>query len=273
VRILGSNSTFFYDLLPFLNKKVLKVELLHNFSYDKNGMEFFGLANHQYLDKRMVIDAFTRLNIINQYREYGVDESYDERVILMEYGVHIPQKISKEKLPPLKVLYAGRGTPQKRIWLLNRIAEHFIGKSNVQFLFVGTMADELSAAVKKNYRVYNETGDRSEMDKLFVEAHAIILTSSFEGFPVVVKEGMACGCVPIVTALPGNKTHLTHMLNALLIENFNDEDKVVETAIEHITTLSSKHDLLEQLSSNAYEYALKRFGKQTFQSVYRNMLS
>src|SRR5690606_39132171 len=40
--IFSGNSTFFYDMLPYL--KGTKVELLHNFTHGKSGMEFFGLA-------------------------------------------------------------------------------------------------------------------------------------------------------------------------------------------------------------------------------------
>ena len=59
-RVLGSNSTFFYDMLPFLSKDINKIELLHNFSYGKKGMEFFGLANHYWINRRMVIDEITK---------------------------------------------------------------------------------------------------------------------------------------------------------------------------------------------------------------------
>ncbi|MET0244398.1 MAG: hypothetical protein ABW174_13055, partial [Flavitalea sp.] len=52
--VLSSNSTFFYDMLPFLHSEVHKTEPLHNFSYGKKGMEFFGLANHKLLDTRIV---------------------------------------------------------------------------------------------------------------------------------------------------------------------------------------------------------------------------
>jgi hypothetical protein len=79
-KVLGSNSTFFYDLLPFLNKTIRKIELLHNFSFGKKGMEFFGLSNYTYLDERMVIDDITKQNIADQYRLYRVPASFNERV-------------------------------------------------------------------------------------------------------------------------------------------------------------------------------------------------
>lgn len=273
-KVLGSNSTFFYDMLPFLNKKATKIELLHNFSYGKNGMEFFGLANYHYIDYRMVIDNYTKENIINQYKSFSVPVSFNDKVHTVEYGVPIPQPVIKPLVPPLKILYAGRGTIQKRIWLLNKIAEHFISNhSPVEFTFAGSMSNELSETVRLNCKVYGEIGNPDEMNDLFASHHAIILTSSFEGFPVVIKEGMAFGCVPVVTALPGNKIHLQHLSNSLLMQHFEDEEKVVEEGIKNIELLLTQPDTLRTLSQNAYQYAQKKFGKQEFLTAYRKLLN
>jgi L-malate glycosyltransferase len=272
-KVLGSNSTFFYDLLPFLRKNIRKIELLHNFSFGKRGMEFFGLANYRFLDDRMVIDSTTKNNIIDQYKSYGIPQSFNERIHVVEYGVSIPNVSDKPQVPPLKILYAGRGSYQKRIWLLNNIVEHFIANNApVQFTFAGSMGAELSDVVRLKCDVRGEIGDQIVMQKLFRDHHVIVLTSAFEGFPVVVKEGMANGCVPIVTALPGNKIHLKHLFNALLMEHIEDEKKVVAEGIKNIELLLSEPDLLKQLSKNAYGYAQKKFGKQEFLTAYRTLL-
>jgi L-malate glycosyltransferase len=272
-RVLGSNSTFFYDMLPFLHHNVRTIELLHNFSYGKRGMEFFGLANYRWIDHRMVIDSNTKQNIIAQYHEYKVPEEFARRVAVVEYGVDIPASVIKPPTPPLKVLYAGRGSKQKRIWLLNAIAAHFITNNiPVEFTFAGSMGNELSETVKTRCNVLSEIGDQKTMSNLFSTHHVIVLTSAFEGFPVVVKEGMSFGCVPVVTALAGNKIHLDHLNNALLIQYVHDEDKVVEEGINNITLLLSTPELLKRLSENAYTYAQKKFGKQEFLSAYRNLL-
>jgi glycosyltransferase involved in cell wall biosynthesis len=273
-RVIGSNSTFFYDLLPFLNKDTLKIELLHNFTHDKKGMEFFGLVNHDYLDKRLVIDNVTKNNILQQYRSYGINIKYDERVCLIEFGVEIPVYIEKTLLPPLKILYAGRGSAQKRIWLLNRVVEFFIDtKNNVLFEFAGSMTNELSAKVRANSILHGEIGDRTRMNSLLRDSHAIILTSSFEGFPVIIKEAMSYGCVPIVTALEGNRIHLKHLENALLMNEPEDEDKVVTNAISNIQLLLSDQQLLSRLSGEAYNYAATNFRKDEFMIKYRELLS
>ncbi len=271
--ILSSNSTFFYDMLPFIKSNSKKVELLHNFSYGKNGMEFFGLANYKYLNKRMVIDEITQKNILDQYLQYHIPEEYFSRVELIEFGVTTPPYESKQKTPPLKVLYAGRGTNQKRVWLISKIAEYFINKKeSIEFTFAGSMADDLSEKVKQNFTVLGEVGESEKMQVLFNTNHVIILTSAFEGFPLVVKEGMAHGCVPVVTGLPTIKIHLNHLKNALIIEEIEDEEIIVRDGIKHLELLLSSQDLLHRISANAYHYAKENFRKDEFLLKYRNLL-
>lgn len=268
--VFSSNSTFFYDMLFFLRKKVVTVELLHNFSYGKNGMEFFGLANHKYLNHRLTVDTATHHNIIQQYKEYNVPAEYNNRLLTIEPGVIVPAMLEKDYTLPLKILYAGRGTPQKRIYLLNAVAEACI-KSSIQakFHFAGTMDSELSDYVKEHAVMHGEISNPASMAKLYSESHVLLMTSAFEGFPMLIKEGMAWGCIPVVTALEGNKTHLAQGVNSLLMEQPEDEQAVVDTAITHIKNLIENPEELKRLSNNSYNYAREKFDVQVFKEKYR----
>lgn len=271
--VFSSNSTFFYDMLPFFYKKVYNIDLLHNFTYGQKGMEFFGLANYRYLEKRLVIDRFTQSSIQEQYKKYKIDDSYFNKVQIIEFGVNLPGKLDKDYDLPLRVLYAGRGGPQKRVWLIDEVARFFIDqRSPVEFHFAGTMLNELSEKVKLNSILHGEISDEHVLNEIYRRSHVILLTSAYEGFPVFIKEGMAYGCIPIVTALEGNKTHLKHLQNALLIDTFTDERKVASEGILNIKMLISQPDLIVSLSQNAYTYARENFGKENFMKAYRNML-
>ena len=273
-RILGSNSTFFYDMLPFFTRSTNTVELFHNFSYGKKGMEFFGLANHRYLQKRMIIDGATKENIRRQYDQYGVNPVYFERVQLVEFGVAVPAAFSKDLSLPLKILYAGRGGPQKRVWLVNRIAEYLLERQEpVEFHFAGTMMDDLSETVRQQSILHGELREKEALNTIYRDCHVLILTSAFEGFPMVIKEAMAYGCVPLATALDGIRTHLTHGSNCLLITEVNDEAGLVTEAIGHIRELIGDAALLSRLSENVWLYAQTHFTRETFLSTYRELLT
>lgn len=270
--VFSSNSTFFYDMLPFIKSSAVRIELLHNFTFGKKGMEFFGLANARYLDHRIVYDTFTLANIKKQYEENNITPMLT-RVLFIEPGVEIPLPPEKEFKLPLTILYAGRGGAQKRIHLINKICEQcFNQKLPVSFHFAGTMTDELSEAVKSNSTIHGQISNPARMYELYSLSHIILMTSAYEGFPMFIKEGMACGCVPVVTALEGNKMHLTSGSNCLLIDAVEEEEQVVTLAIEQIKKLTKDLNLLKQLSDNAYLYAKANFGKEKFNKEYRKLL-
>ncbi len=268
--VFSSNSTFFYDMLPFFKKHVIKTELLHNFTHGKNGMEFFGLANVKYLDHRIVYDNFTLANIKKQYETYHIDPKYFERIKFIEPGVLIPPPPQKDFSYPLKVLYAGRGGAQKRIPLLDKVATQCIEQGlALEFHFAGPMLDELSDFVKQQAVYHGQISKQEEMYALYKQSHIILMTSAYEGFPMLIKEGMACGCIPVVTDLVGNKTHLMHMQNGLLIDNFENEEAVVRNGVANLKLLSSDLALTRLLSGRAYEYAKVHFNRERFLEAYR----
>lgn len=272
-RVLSSNSTFFYDLLPFLGKQVTTIELLHNFTFGKKGMEFFGLANYKCLTYRFVYDTYTLNNIRRQYEEYKIPASYLDRIVFFEPGVKVPMTIQKNYSFPLKILYAGRGGPQKRIHLLNRVVEYCIQQSwPIEFHFAGTVINELSEVIKQKAVLHGNISSADKMNELYLKSHAILMTSAYEGFPMLIKESMACGCVPIVTALEGNKMHLKDGMNALLIDAVEDEEKVIERGIGKIESLVESPELLKTLSDRAHEYAMKHFDRNKFLKECRGLL-
>ena len=272
--VFGANSTFFYDMLPFINKKIIRTELLHNFTFGKNGMEFFGLENHRYLDNRIIYDYYTKANIEKQYADYDIDKSFLRRILFIEPGVDIPPEKKKSFDPPLKIICAGRGGPQKRIWLINRIAEYLIDTgAAVEFHFAGTMVNELSEKLKAKALIHGEIGDAVKMAALMAESDIALLTSSYEGFPMFIKESMANSCIPVVTALPGNLMHLKDRYNSLLIHEILDEAKLIQEGIQIIMELTRDRNLCIQLSHESYIYAKQHFSRDEFNKAYRKLLT
>lgn len=267
-----SVGTFPYDMLPFINKQIKKTELLHNFTFGKKGLEFFGLANVKYFDNRIVCDYNTKNNIIAQYKSYNISPKYAERILLIEQGVTIPlYKTAKDFNDKFKILYSGRGGEQKRVWLIEKIATYFINnKFPVEFHFAGTMTNDLTDSFKKAAIMHGAIANPAVLNILYQNCDALILTSHYEGFPMVIKEAMANGCIPVVTALDGNKTHLSHLQNSVLIDAIEDEKKVVEEAISKIKMLIKDKELINFLSKNAYEYAAQNFNIANFREFFKN---
>jgi glycosyltransferase involved in cell wall biosynthesis len=272
-QVFGANSTFFYDMLPFINDRITKTELLHNFTFGKKGMEFFGLLNVEFLTNRIVYDSFTLSNIKKQYEEYKIDPVFLQKIWFIEPGVDIPREVIKKFDFPLKIICAGRGGPQKRIWLVNRIAEYCLDKEwPVRFYFAGTLISELSEKTRSASVLYGEVSNADAMGQILSNAEIALLTSSYEGFPMFIKEAMAHGCIPVVTALPGNLTHLRDGENCLLINEIQDEDQIVSEALGQISLLIHDKALCRKLSKNAHQYAEIYFNRTAFTTAYRELL-
>ena len=236
-------------------------------------MEFFGLINYRLLTNRIVYDYYTKENIEKQYAGRHIDLSYLQRILFIEPGVDIPPEKKKSFDGPLKIICAGRGGPQKRIWLVNRIAEYFIDQNlPVSFHFAGTLIDELSEKVKTAMVTHGEISDPVKMGNLLFESDIALLTSLYEGFPMFIKESMAHGCIPVVTALSGNRMHLKDRSNSLLIQEITDEDQVVQQAIENILELAGDKNLCIRVSGEAYRYAKNYFNRAEFNKSYRDLL-
>src|SRR6185369_12824174 len=103
--------------------------------------------------------------------------------------------------------------------------------------------------------------EQDKMYELYQNCHVILMTSAFEGFPMLIKESMACGCVPVVTALESYKAHLFNNENALLIQNPEDEERVVGQGIHLLKVLANNPFELERLSKAAYSYARINFDR------------
>lgn len=133
-----------------------------------------------------------------------------ERILHIPFGVQPPVEIRRAaKMPgdPIRVAYCGRiSFYQKRVQDLAEIINRCHAESlPVQFSVAGAGPDEerffelvhgpLSAGTVA--RLGFLPNDRA-LD-LLAESDVLVMTSEFEGLPVVLLEAMSRGCVPVVT--------------------------------------------------------------------------
>ena len=84
---------------------------------------------------------------------------------------------------------------------------------------------------------------RSELNKIYAKSHVILLPTNSEGFPKVIAEACAFGCVPIVTNLPPINQVITNNLNGIL---FNIPS--VQEITRIIMFLKSNREKLKKMS-------------------------
>lgn len=140
-----------------------------------------------------------------------------DRVHELHYPMDLPPvRLSRQSGRPLRLLYAGRlEEPQKRV---SRLSEVFGALADRGVLFSAVVAGdgpsrrELEVGVRSGSAGGNVSFVGSlahaELQAQFNQSDILLLTSAFEGLPLVLLEAMAAGMCPVVMETASGLTDL-----------------------------------------------------------------
>lgn len=194
-------------ICPVLPQEVIVVGIIHS---DETAYYEFFRAYSRYWNHTVAVsrEIAAKLAVI--------EPDCAERLSIIPYGVTIPETPPSKPHGPLRVAYCGRLTRhQKRVDLLATvICECHRRDLAIEFAIAGAGEDEplLRQAVREaeaagRARMLGVLPNHAAL-KLFAESHAMILTSEFEGLPVVMLEAMGRACVPVVSAVDSGVNEL-----------------------------------------------------------------
>jgi glycosyltransferase involved in cell wall biosynthesis len=264
--IFGGESLFFYKMLPHVKRKTRKIELCH-----LNTWIDFSQAFAKYIDIRIFSTPKIKRDVENQYRKNHVPQSLFDKLLFIDNKVDIPpcEEITNSIL---QVIYVGRGAPQKRVHLIADIARKMQDAGRpVHFSFVGDVENIIPQDVKQYCTLYGNIKDEDKLHELYRKSDVLLLTSAYEGLPIVVMDMMARGKVVISTAVDGIPDYISHGKNGLLIEE-KDENKIVERGCVLLNQLIENPALKKQIGLESYQFALTHFSGNTFCKTYRKIL-
>jgi L-malate glycosyltransferase len=264
--VFGGESIFFYKVIPHLEKKVHCVELCHLDTWLPYSIGFIDR-----IDQRVFSTEKLKQKVEAQYRENGLPEAYFKKLFFTDNAIDIPPYMpgSNEEL---QVYFIGRGAPQKRVQLVAAIAKNIHDKNlPVKFNFVGDVEKIIDPAQFPFCRFFGNVKDAAQMKRIYQEADVLLVTSSFEGLPIVVMEMMAYGKVVISTAVNAIPDYIHHMENGLLISAL-DEKEIIAEGSAFIETLLRDNSLRTKLGKRSREIAIEKFSRASFCSTYRRLL-
>ena len=264
--IFGGESLFFYKMLPHVRKNAKKIELCH-----LNTWINYSLAFAKYIDLRIFSTPKIKRDAEDTYRRSHLPPSFFKKLVFIDNKVDIPP-FKETANDILQVLYVGRGAPQKRVHLIVEIAKQMHEQGNrIHFSFAGDVENIIPADVRKYATLYGNVKEEKELHKIYMNSDVLILTSAYEGLPIVVMDMMARGKIVISTAVDGIPDYITHLENGLLITE-KDESKIIQQGIELLRLLMTKPELKREIGTRSYQYAIKHFGGETFCQSYRKIL-
>jgi glycosyltransferase involved in cell wall biosynthesis len=265
--IFGGESLFFYKMLPHVKKNAKKVELCH-----LNTWINYSLAFVKYIDLRIFSTPKIKRDVEDIYRRNHLAPCFFNKLVFIDNKVDIPP-FKKTANDILQVLYVGRGAPQKRVHLVAEIAKRMHqAEDPIHFSFAGDVENIIPTDVKKYVTLYGNIREEKKLHATYMNSDVLILTSAYEGLPIVVMDMMARGKIVISTAVDGIPDYITHKENGLLITE-TEEEKIIRQGIELLKLLINDHDLRNQMGAKSYQYAIKHFSGETFCQSYRKILT
>lgn len=272
--LFSSNSRFYYDYLSKTAQQTKALDLVHAFMHPhEDSAEKWSLPVVEKLSTRVVINTKTAGDLERQYRENSIPPEMSRRILYISNYVNFYDKPAKDMSGLIKLLYVGRGTSEKRVHLLARIASE-IKKDNlpVEFHFAGDVAAAIPGQYLQDCILHGEVRDEQQLHELYSACHILAMASTREGFPIVIMEGMMHGLATITSAVGGIPQHVSSGENGILIHDL-EPDAFVAAFKKELAQLLSNRQKLSGLGNNAYHYASSNFNKQHFTEAYNRLFA
>jgi glycosyltransferase involved in cell wall biosynthesis len=267
--IIGSNSMFFYQLLPRLKNHIKIVDIIHSLS---GPVAIPAIINTARIERRVVVTPVMREILNGRYRAAAVDDKYLARIKVIENQVEVPNAIKKDYSGQLKILFIGRNSPEKRPGIAISVYKSLIAYPELKFVFIGRGLGRLFKKTQNNPVVIEKVNSDWDLNEIYNNSHFIILTSSIEGFPFALMEAMAYGVVPIATPVGGIPYHINNQQNGILI-NAETDELIIGKFAENIMKLNKDRGLLAELSCRCHEYAKNNFNHSSFCLNYKKIIN
>lgn len=263
-------ANFGYKLLPHLDDDIRTVELIHT-SERKFAEIIYPFVED--IDCRIMVAKSIVADHCRFYDETGIPSKYKSRIRIVFYKIdfYTDTNIDRSFAGRLKVFYAGRGGYQKRIPLMVAIIRKCQEAAlPLDFYFAGNYKEELPEDILASCSFDGLIQSGTPMSEYQQSKDILLMTSAFEGFPLVLMESMANGVIPVVTSVDGIPEHIVHGENGFLIDEPQDEQHVVEKGVAILTQICADRNKLRSISDNCFHYARENFSEARFVQGYKD---
>lgn len=264
---------FAYKLTPHLRKNIKVNELIH--MYDPQ-FTWVWAPFIQFIHTRIIVGEIFKTKFAACYQQAGIPKKFLERMKIIFYRLeYLPETFHTRNFElPLKVYYAGRGGLQKRVWIIVEIIKQCRALNlPITFKLAGPLREELPHELLHNGTYVGELQGGKEMYDFHMSNDVLLMTSAWEGFPLVIMEAMAFGAIPLVSNIDAIPEHIKNGENGFLIENVLDEQAMVQETIKKLKMLLENKNMLLSYSRNAYNYSNSHFGASLFANNYRQVMN
>jgi len=263
----GFPAKSFYDILHFIhNSNIIIADIIHS----TDGLLYRCPPElYKKLTYRITINHKTYRDLKNLYKKNNL-ENISTRVQLIENKTDFDNtEYPERKSQILNIIYVGRGTAEKRIHLILKTARLLQKNNKIHFHLIGDLSSYEKDSLK-NVTFHGLIREKSKLAELYQLSDIILITSVYEGFPLVIMEAMKFGVIPITTNVGGIYYHIKDDETGYLICS-NDENQIPHDISNKILELSNNNNKLRLLQSNCYYYSKKNFHSNLFDNKYKSI--
>jgi glycosyltransferase involved in cell wall biosynthesis len=271
-KLFNGQCNFAYKCAPWVHSSIKQYELIHSF----NSFSWIRIPFIPYYTSTVMISRKAMTDHYMQYMRLGIPDALAARICYIRNGIMTPPDVSPKETDdrPLSVIYVGRGTSEKRVHIILSIARACQDAGlPVKFTFVGDLSNLFKGRLPANCKATGNLNDPVELDHYYRAADVLMLTSSEEGFPMVVMEAMARGCIILSTPVGELPEHIMSNETGFLFSSITDEKTIEQEGVIWIKYLISHPDMCRSMSSKCILYARKHFGIDQFEQEYRALLT
>lgn len=265
--LLSSLTNLFFDVLPMLAAHVRAFHLQHAFLYQPG-------ANKQvtsWMDRFHRVDRFIFYSsqAMNDWKRFmtahAIPFSEEEDLVLMSNAVH--RLAAPSPHGSTGVIFVGRDSPEKRLPLFLEVATRTGKAMPVRFRFTVIGPPERPDEL---VRFTGPIQDPGILSRLYSEHDILALTSSREGFPMVIMEALAHGLVVVSTPVGDIPNRIGPEIGCLT--STAEDAQVAVQMTDILLGLAQDRDRLERMRKKAFDHAQSEFGWTGFRERYRNLL-
>lgn len=269
--VFNGQSNFGYKISRWIRSSIPQIELIHSFSsFSYIRMPFLPFYKETVMISKRRIEDHLAL-----YRRWGVPAAYDSRIRYIVNGIALPEQkpIPKSGIPG-SMLFVGRGTAEKRPLVAASLSAKMIDAGiNISMGFVGDVSQAVKVSAFSQFTFYGNISDPFILDGLYRDhADFLLVTSSEEGFPLVIMEAMARGAVIIATPVGDIPVHVKQGENGLVFSSIHDEESMFSEALTFIQFLQANPEQFSRISARNIAYAYDNFGLPTFVAQYKTLI-
>lgn len=267
--VFNGQCNFGYKISPWIKTTVPQYELIHSF----NTFSFIRIPFLPFITKTVMISRLRIEEHIAFYKKAGIPAAYAEKIIYTGNAVKFTGTAAVKSTADFTVLYVGRNSPEKRLHLfLQTAAKVQQADKNIRFEILGDVAASIPAAQYPFITFHGNQDDTAVINRIYANAHALLLPSSTEGFPLVIIEAMFNGCAVLATPVGDIPFHIKSREHGLVFSTVTGEAAIVTEAADFIIELKNNRLLFETISKNNSNYAAVNFNIEKFNTAYNQLL-